>query len=449
MGSSGRVSLRNLIRLGPGEVLPAALLFAWFLLSMASYYVIRPVRSTLVLFSLGPDILPWVYMGTAVATGVAVWIFARFSRAPRRLLVGGTLLLLTLSLLAWWWIAGAAVSARAAGGGAAWDWTSPVFYVWTDVFSIMAVTLFWMVANDLFGPGSAKRVFGILVAAGPAGAALGAWIAESRVEALGTVDLLLIATALFGGTVVLFLVLEAVTRGRSAHDGTAREIRPALDVRRLPAVIRTLLSSRFLLLLTLVVCLERIAPDFVDYVFQSAGKDAFTEADAWTQFMAGFEKWLNLAVLAVTVLVTPPLLARGGPGAALASVPLAILLLASVFAVFPVFPVVVALKALEQGQRHSWFKAGKELIYTVTSREVIYGIKGYIEMFLYRFSRGLAGLSILLLSLVPGLGWRGVVVASIPLALLWLWAAVALGREYRRAEGSARDEDSSDTGPVP
>jgi AAA family ATP:ADP antiporter len=430
-------------RLEKGERLLTLLLFLWFFLTLCSYYVVRPVRSAMVLFTLGPEALPWAYMGTAAATGIAVWLFARFSKARRCRLVGGTLALLVASLAAWWWVVDKATDARAAGS-TAWDWTSPVFYVWIDVFSSLAVTLFWMVANDLFGPHGAKRSFVILAAAGPAGGVAGAWLAEMLAHPLGPAHLILVSAGLFAAVFVIFLAVEALSGGRSAarpHPAAAAATGAApADLRKLPDVLRTVGRSRLLLMLVFVVGFERVAPDFVDWIFQAAGKQAVDDHTAWTAFFAAFDKWREVAVLVATFFVTPPLLAWRGPAAALATVPLAIVLFAGGFAIWPVFYLAVLMKGFEEGQRHAWFKAGKELTYTVTSREVIYSIKGYVEVFLYRFARGVAGAVLLLLT--AGLGWgpAGVAVAVIPLCLAWLWCIRELGREFHRQESSPQTD---------
>ncbi len=424
--------LKDVLTIERGERLPTLLLFLWFLLTIASYYVVRPVRSTLVLFSLGPEALPWVYMGTALATGLAVWVFARFSRARRSHLVGGTIVVLLLTLVFWWWAAGMAVKARAAGSSA-WDWTSPLFYVWVDVFSSLAVTVFWMVANDVFGTGGAKRTFGVLAAAGPAGGFLGAWLAEVLARPVGPVDLVLVAAGLFAVVLLLFLALEKVTGGRSAVRSAEPQERPA-DLRRLREVVRTVAGNPLLLFIVVVVFFERAAPDFVDWIFQSVGKDAIDHPTEWTAFFAQFDKWREVAVLAATFFVTPALLSLGGPTIAMLTVPVSIVLFAGGFAVWPVFALAVLMKGFEEGQRHAWFKAGKELTYTVTSRDIIYAVKGYIEVFLYRFARGVAGLILLFLTALLGFGPQGVAAAVAPLCLIWVWAIIRLGREFRAEE---------------
>lgn len=411
-------------------------LFTWFLLVIASYYVIRPVRTALVLYDFGAENLPWVYMGTGLAAGVAAYLFSKFSKVKRATLISGVQIFFILNLLFWWWVAGQSAASQAAGEGG-WVWAAPSFYVWTDVFSIMGVTIFWMYANDVLGHNGAKKAFGIITAAGMCGGAAGAWITKVFVEDLGPVDIVLVAAGIYAITFVLFLGLEALSQGRSAVRSTDAD-KHAADLRKLPEVVRQIKATRLLWLIAIVVCLERIAPDMVDYVFQNTAKGFFEDKTAYSAFFANFEMWRNLIVLAGTLVITPVLLTYLGPGAAMVSVPLAIVLFGVAMILMPSLLVVVLLKGFEEGQRHAWFKAGKETLYTVTSRDVLYTVKAYIEMFLYRFSRGIAGLFLLGLGTLMAILGRPestsllVLVVMIPLCIVWIWAIWQVDREYKR-----------------
>jgi ATP/ADP translocase len=155
--------------------------------------------------------------------------------------------------------------------------------------------------------------------------------------------------------------------------------------------------------------------------------------DAYARFFAGFEKWRNIGVLAAASLATAPLLAGPGVGITLSTVPATILACGSLFLLAPGMGTVLLLKGLEEGQRHAWFKAAKETVYTVAGRDVIYRVKGYVDMFLYRLCRGIAGFILLVLQ-TAGFGPTACVAASLPLALVWLCCAWKLGGEYQRLE---------------
>ncbi len=436
--ASAKELLQSIVSVKRGERLLTFLMFLWFFITLGSYYVIRPVRSALVLTDFEPTILPWIYMGTAVITGIVVYLYAKLASLPRKQLIGGGLLFFAAAFVAWWWIAGQAEAARAADRSG-WGWTSPVFYIWVDVFSIMAVTIFWMYANDVFPPKSAKRVFGLIGAAGPLGGLFGAGLTSRLVERLGNVNMVLVAAGIYLIAFLIFLGLEALTGGRSADRGAAAQKfeKAEANLSELPAVLRLIGSSRFLLLLTLVVCFERMVPDFADYIWQATLDANFPDKEAYAAFFANVEFWRNLIAFVATLFFTAAILNLLGVRFALSSVPATILVLALVFALAPVLLVAVLLKNVEEGQRHTWFKAGKETTYTATSRDVIYRVKGYIEMFFYRLSRGVAGLILVLITTVLGLGLQAVALAAIPLALVWLYCTWNLGKEYQALEEAA------------
>ncbi|MFN2433514.1 MAG: NTP/NDP exchange transporter [Gemmatimonadota bacterium] len=436
--TSARELLANVANIKRGERLLTLLMFLWFFITLSAYYVIRPVRSALVLGDYPPTILPWIYMGTAVVTGVVVYVYGKLASLPRKKLIGGVLLFFAAAFVAWWWIAGRAETARAVDPNA-YAWTSPVFYVWVDVYSIMAVTIFWMYANDVFPPRSAKRIFGVIGAAGPLGGLTGAFLTSRLVEGLGTVNMVLVAAGIYLLAFGIFLGLELLTGGKSADRGAAaaRFEEKQANLSELPAVLRLIRSSRFLLLLTLVVCFERMVPDFADYVWQATLDGTFADEDQLAQFFATVEFWRNAIAFVATLFFTAAILNLLGVKFGLSSVPATILVFALLFALTPVLLFAVLLKNVEEGQRHTWFKAAKETTYTVTSREVIYRVKGYIEMFFYRLSRGIAGVILLGITTIAGLGTTAVAMAAVPLALVWLWSAWSLGKEYEALEAQA------------
>ena len=235
---------------------------------------------------------------------------------------------------------------------------------------------------------------------------------------------------------LIFVLLEMLTRGRSAERGAAAAKFEKANLSELPAVLRLIASSRFLLFLTFVVCFERMVPDFADYIWQTTASAAYPDPDAYSEFFATIEFWRNVIAFLATLFFTAAILNLLGVRFALASVPLTIAVLSGAFALIGGLGLVIALKHGEEGQRHTWFKAGKETTYTATSRDVIYRVKGYIEMFFYRLSRGIAGLLLLLLvhESLLGLGVREVAIAAVPLAILWLWCAWNLGKEYEALE---------------
>lgn len=398
----------------------ALLLFAWSFLVIAAYYIIAPVKGALLMTNFGPTIMPWVYMASAAATGLAVWVYSRFTHLPRRRLVMGTLVVLEATLVGWWFVA---LSASSVG------WVCFVFSLWSDVFSIMAPTVLWSYANDVFTAGGAKRGFGLVAAGGPLGGVAGSLLTRRLVPVIGLPNLLLVAAVLFALTLLVFALAESRARDMPPKP-------PAATRGGVSDVLGTIRGSAFLTALALVVLLERLVPDFANYLFNSAALTVYPTREAFAMYQASYQLWQSAAALAVGMGATGWLLKRVGVGPVLAGAPVTNLLGFVAFASWPLLWVAAAHNGLEGLQRYTTFKAAKESTYTVAERAVIYKVKAFIEMFLYRFARFLSGAFLLLLTspLFLGAGPAWVAWAGVPLAALWIYAAWRLGSEFRKLE---------------
>src|SRR5438876_9809270 len=181
--------LQKVIDVKAAEVRALFLGFIYYFLIFSSYYVIRPIRDDIGAAN-GIDKLPWLFTGTLVAMLFANALFAalvvKFSRrqfiqiAYRFLIVNLLLffvLLLTLSQ-------------------AHQVWVGRVFFVWTSVFNLFVVSVFWAFMVDVFSTEQGKRLFGFVSVGGTLGAIVGAAITATLVQKLGSLNLLLISAVL-------------------------------------------------------------------------------------------------------------------------------------------------------------------------------------------------------------------------------------------------------------
>lgn len=406
----------------PGERLKTSLMFTWLFLFICCYYVLRPVRRGLVLEGLGNDYMPFVYVGTALVTGVVVWFYSKFAHLPRKRLIGTIYGIFFVNLLAWWQVF-KYESAVASG----------IFWVWLDVFSIMGVTVFWIYANDLFKSNRAKSLFGILAAGGGLGAVLGSTLTSTLVTTLGSTNMLLVAAGIVAATLGIFLVLEKVNESAPVVKKPALEAEQS-DMSKLGTMVSVIVGNRLLLFLVLVVAFERVVPDMVQFIYNDILRHMATGRDAIAALDADLEKWRGICEFAIELFVVSAVLKRFGTTFSLTSSGGIIFLGLIGFVFFPNPFLIIAIFHSDEAIRHSWFKAAKELTYTVTSRDVLYSVKPVIEMFCYRFARGLAGLGIFVVNTIFGLGTMGVLGLGCAAALGWFYCGFQLSREYRRLE---------------
>ncbi|MBX9688959.1 MAG: hypothetical protein K2X27_19785 [Candidatus Obscuribacterales bacterium] len=419
-------SLKVFMNVHKDERLVTSLLFLWQFLFICVYYVLRPIRRGLFLDGLGNDWMPLVYIGTALVTAAVVWLYSKFSHLPRKTLISSVYGFFAVNLLAWWQIF--QNESRIASG---------VFWVWLDVFSIMGVTLFWMYANDVFNSDRAKRLFGILAAGGGLGAVLGSSITAGLVNVIGSTNLLLVASGLVVCTLGIFLWLEKITSKLSFERSAASKIKTA-DLNNFGGVIKTIFSNKLLLCLTCIVTFERVTPDLVQFLYNDVLKHMATGGDAIAALDANLERWRAIVEFFVEMFLVSAILRKFGNRFALSSNAMIIFAGLISYALIPNPAILIAVFHADEGCRHAWFKAAKELMYTVTPREVLYSVKPVIEMFFYRFARGLAGVIIYLVNTVLGFGSAGVLAAGALVAAAWFYCASVLSNEYEKLEADAQ-----------
>jgi AAA family ATP:ADP antiporter len=429
---SAKVSIKDylnvFLNVQKGERLKVSLLFSWLFLFICVYYVLRPVRRGLILAGLGNDKMPFVYLGTALVTGLVVWIYSRFTHLPRKTLIGTIYAIFFVNLLAWW----QAFQFESAI-------TSGLFWIWLDVFSIMGVTLFWMYANDIFDSAGAKRLFGVVAAGGGLGAVLGSSITAALVKQMGATNMLLVAAGLVGLTLLIFLLLERIPQERAARRAGTLEI----DERSMSAmgkIVSLVFSNKFLFFLTMVVCFERITPDLLQYLYHEVLHTLASGSADIAALDANLERWRGVFEFGVEMFLVSAIIQRFGTSFALTSSAAVILTSLVGFGIFPTPFLVLGAFHMDEGIRHSWFKAAKELTYTVTGRDLLYSVKPVIEMFFYRFSRGLAGLLIYAVNSLLGLGTGGIIGLGAATAGCWIYCGLRLSTEYKRLELDASIE---------
>lgn len=391
--------------------------FAWNFLTIASYSIIGPARGALLMADFGPATLPWVYMASAALTGVVVWGYQRFTTAPRRRLIGGALVMLVLTL------AGGALAVRVCDSRA----VAFVYFLWTDVFGIMSVTLFWTYANDVFEPSAARSIFGLVAAGAPVGAMSGAWFVRAFVARLGPVPVLLVASGVFALVLPLFLYMDS----HAAPGPRTAQAAPPPD----RGVLRVIAAEPFLIFLTLLVGLERLVPDFTNYIYSAAAHQTFGhDARAMAVYFADVNFKTSIGSFIVGAFLVAPILRRAGVGACLATAGLANLGLFLAYPSVPGLGLSAVFFGLDGVTRYTLFKTAKESTYSATGKEVIYRVKAFIEMFVYRLARGAAGFLLLLAGALGG-GIEGAALLGAPLALLWVYCSVRVGRERSLLRG--------------
>lgn len=396
---------------------------ATFACLLASYSAFKPVRDALILDG-DPDQIAWLFTATFVAVSVAspVWS-AVLARHERRRVVPMTFHVFALCIAAFAMLVDRGVAPVVVGR---------VFYVWSAVFNLFVVSVFWSLLADLLGADTARRLYGPIAAGGTVGAFVGPLLTKLCVGALGVAGVLLMSAVLLELAVIGARQVRLAGEGLAQPDVVARAaLDPAAEAGGAFTGLAHIARSPFLAAIVGYVLCTAIAATFLYLEQMSIVKTAFASRDARTDFFASIEMWTAGATLIVQSLVAGPALRWLGPGIVLLVLPAAQALGISTLALAPSVTALAVIMVVVRTATHGLTRPARELLFTVVGRDDKYRAKNVIDTMVYR--AGDFGSSWLYRGLVAaGAGSTAVLMAAVPLLAIWLGLATVLGVGFRR-----------------
>ena len=429
-GTAHRI-LRRVVNVEPGEERALVLACLCFFFTFFSYFVLRPIRDETAVAS-GVRSIPFLFAGTLSAMLVAHPLYAALVvRFPVRRFVALTYHFFAANLVLFY---------LAARLGAEPVWTGRVFFVWTSVFNMFVVSVFWSVMADTFRSGQAKRLFAVIGVGGTLGSISGSAATALLVERLGVGTLLLVSAALLEVAVLLLTRFPVgAASGERDADAGAQPARTGAARRVIGgsvwAGVSHVARSPYLLGIAVYLVIYTLGSTVL-YSAQTEIVGAHYESrEVRTAVLARIEFATQLLTVVVQAFVAGHFIRRFGVGAALAVMPAVSVLGfaalgASAWGLAPAFATFVTLSVLRRASEFSISKPAREVLYTVVSREDKYKAKSFMDTFVYRAGDqlgawGYAGLAAL------GLALTGIAWVTVPLAAVALGLAIWLGRRQR------------------
>src|SRR3954462_1446501 len=201
--------LRRAVDVRDDEVRAMWTSFAYFFCVLTSWFVLRPIRDAVGAAS-GVSKLPWLFAGTLTGTLLFQPLFsALVSRYPARKFIPITYHFFVANLLVFYLLFRTGTTDA---GTAREIWTGRAFFVWTSVFTLFVVSVFWCFMADVYKSDQAKRLFGFIGLGGTLGSVVGSAVTASLAKKIGTANLILVSV------VMLELAVLAVARFPLRHD---------------------------------------------------------------------------------------------------------------------------------------------------------------------------------------------------------------------------------------
>lgn len=411
--------LKRAFDIHDGEMSRALMMFAAFFLLISMVMIIKPVCISLFLSKYGVKQLPYAYILVALCAAPAAVAYAGLLKKVSlvRLIVYTLQITAGLVFISWIIIKT--------------NWNIRIFfyifYVFVAVSALICSSQFWLLANAVFNPREAKRLFGLIGAGAILGGITGGYVTKFFAPVVGSEQLLF-------ACIICLLCCIPIAKGiwRKSGGGLSPEHRVRQPVMAAAAVspIRLILESRHLCYLSAIVAVSVITARLVDYQFNAVASQNMLNEDDLAAFLGFWLSNLNIASLIIQLFVTRRVVGIFGVGTSLFFLPIGILAGTAGLIFHPSLAAAVVLKVADGSLKNSLNKAGLELLALPVPGETKNQTKTFIDVFVDSFATGIGGILLLLLTFGFGVNVQGISVAVIILVMVWLHIAYRAKSTY-------------------
>jgi AAA family ATP:ADP antiporter len=300
-----------------------------------------------------------------------------------------------------------------------------VFYVWSAVFNLFVVSVFWSLLADLLGPGIARKLYGPIASGGTAGAFVGPLLTKALLGTIGVAGVLVMSSLLLELAV---LGVAQVRRAARGLETTEEQQDPPVEGGALDGLKHVARSPYLGAIVGYVLC-TACAATFIYLAQARIVHDALRDPNARTDFFATIQLVVAAVTFVLQLLVAAPLIRLLGPGLVLCALPIVQGVGIAVLAGTPSLTVLAVILVAGPAATHGLTRPARELLFTVIPRADKYRAKNVIDTMVYRL--GDFGSSWLNRGLAAA-GAGVLAIAALPLSAAWLALAIVLGVGFRR-----------------
>jgi AAA family ATP:ADP antiporter len=406
--------------------------FAYFFFVLSGYFILRPIRDAVAAAS-GVSQLPWLWTGTLAAMLVCNPVFsALVVKFPVRKFIPITYNFFIVNLLTFYVVLRFVVPGEGSVGDV---WTGRTFYVWTSVFNLFVVSVFWCFMADVFRSGQGKRLFGFIGVGGTLGAIAGSGLTAVLADRIGVLNLMLVSATLLELAVVMVLFFPSIDTGGGTALGTT-ELDQSTIGGSMWAGVTSVMKSPYLAAIALFLILYTVGSTFLYFEQTDIVGRFYATRAARTTVLAQIDLIGQTLTVLIQIFFTGRVIRWIGLTATLAFLPLLTMIGFGTLATVPVFATLAAFIVLRRAGNFALTNPAMEVLFTVVPREDKYKAKAFIETFVYRGGDQIAAWTYAGLSAL-GLGLVGIAFAAVPMAAVWLMLGLWLGRRQAELAGDA------------
>lgn len=324
-------------------------------------------------------------------------------------------------------------------------------YLWVALMNLVTISATWARVIDLMNSESGSRLFGFVGAGATLGQLCGSLLAVAMAR-LG--PFLLLFSALLMELAARFSVgigrdeyhesqelsirSETCDQSMESHSETAEKT-PVYIKHKFSAMLEGLqliLASTYLLHVCCFLWLTAVVSSFFYFQKTSVVATAVANALDRRRMFAQVNSFTAVFILIGQLTLTGQILTTAGITTAICAAPVVALANMTAIAIWPTWIVVALSETLRKVLNYVLTRPGKEVLFTVVTRDEKYKAKVCIDVLVQRLGDAAAAGIYKILQGSPNKGPSTVALCALPVCFAWFGAAFTLGRRQARLANS-------------
>ncbi|MGJ8653762.1 MAG: NTP/NDP exchange transporter [Opitutaceae bacterium] len=403
----------------PHELKSALTSFLFIFILMASYMIMKPVRDALP-SDWGDVSLAQQWTYTFIVSTIAVSIYNILASKIRlRALVPGVFVFFAMTFIGIFAAFKSGVSVTLLG---------KIFYVWTSVFSLFHISVFWSFISQEYNREESKRLFGFINTGASAGAICGPLLVILLAKNMSVDNILLVAA----GSLLLTLPLIHLLNKEFTKNGKGDLSKVKLNPNPFSGFQEFITHKRLLGIAAFIFVFTGVSAFL--YSIQTDLLIDYARADR-KALLGSVELATNILTIILGIFVTNRIAQRFGIPTSLGLVPIVVALLLILLSLNPAIMLVLALQVTRRAGNYAITRPSREILYTAVDTEARFKTKPIIDVAVYR---GGDVFWIWIIALL-GDGWLNLGVTQllyvgVAVSLLLGAIGIYLGRKHEREE---------------
>ena len=264
------------------------------------------------------------------------------------------------------------------------------YYLWVNMFSLMAVSMFWSFMNDVFSLEQSKKLYAIIGYGGLLGGLAGSAMTSLLVKYTGTPNLFILAIVLLYPSIwCMQYIHHNHYRPEGIPEADNRPAVPAHPPRPWDGFI-AVSRNLILILMALEMFFYTFSTTLFSQQFNQLLQTELSSINERTAFVAGIYGYINIVSLLTQFLVTRLTMMLANPVYGLLMLNLIQVVGTGLMLRNPGLTIISWTIITRYALNYSTGRVLRELIYIPLDREAKYQGKGFIDTVVFRFGDGLS-----------------------------------------------------------